>query len=133
MENSDFETILTVKQFDKCCSFYHGLFCNGAICVNSSFLLKLKFTDSKTLKICAADPLEKKFSTQPTVLNFDLEAADIEHAVEYLLQHNVKFSTGNNQIRTIDPEGNILNLNTTSAYDFKTVRPDNRTQKVKIS
>ena len=81
MENSDFETILTVKEFDRCCSFYHGLFRDGKICVNSNFLLKLQLPNSKTIKIHAADPLEKDLTTQPTTLAFELETISIEHAI----------------------------------------------------
>ena len=133
MENSDFETILTVKEFDKCCSFYQGLLRDGMICVNSNFLLKLKLPNSETLKINAVNPLEDNCNIQPSKLTFELEITNIEHAIEYLMQHNIKFSTENNYIRTVDPEGNIITLKSNSAYDFKTVRADNRTQKVRIS
>lgn len=133
MENNDFETILTVKEFDKCCSFYQGLLANADICIGGSFLLKLRLPNQKTLKICAVNPIEKNFVPQSNLLTFDLEQSGIEHAIEYLMQHNLKFITENNLIRTMDPAGNILMIKIGDKCDFKAIRADSRTKKVQIS
>lgn len=132
MENSDFETILTVKEFDRCCTFYQGLLANAEICVGSSFLMKFKLSNRKSLKICAVNPLEKNFVQQSTLLTFELDKHAVEHAVEYLLRHNLRFITENNIIRITDPSGNILIIKAADKCDFNALRPDNRTKKVQI-
>ncbi len=133
MENSDFETILTIKEFDKCCAFYHGLLANAEICVGSNFLMKFKLSEKKALKICAVSPLEKNFVQQSVLLTFELDKNAVEQAVEYLLRHNLRFITENNIIRTTDPSGNILIIKAADKCDFNALRPDNRTRKVQIS
>ena len=132
MENSDFETILTVKAFDNCCTFYQGLLPDLKICVAASFMMKFKMQNGKILKIYAATPADNAPETAKTVF-FELGSADIGHAIEYLLQHNLKFITDKNLIRSADPDGNTVILRSNDDYELKPVRSDSRTKKVKIS
>ena len=132
MENNDFETILTVKEFDKCCSFYHGLLADAQISISSNFLMKFNLQSGKTLKICAPSPLQSNIAPLPMLLNLNLSENGIKHAIEFLMHHNSKFAAEGNVIRTIDPAGNILLIHGGRDCDLKAVRTDNKTRKIEI-
>lgn len=133
MENKEIEIILTAKEFDKCCSFYQGMFSDLKISVASNFLMKFVLPGDNAFKIYASDPTDTDFKPAPSLLNFKLAPAGIEHALEYLMQHNFKFITENNTLRTIDPAGNILILSGSDIFDINSIRPDQKTRRVNIS
>lgn len=133
MEIKEFEIILTEKNFDKCCSFYQGILSELKISVASNFLMKFVLPGDRVLKLCIIDPMKKDFVPSPAVLNFKLAPAGIERALEYLMQHNFRFITEKNTLRTIDPAGNILSLSGSDIFDFNSIRPDQKTRKVDLT
>lgn len=133
MENNDFETILTVNEFDESCSFYHGLLAEAEISISSNFLMKFNLPNGKILKICAPCPLQEKKSASPILLVLDLTEAAVKHAIEFLMQHNIKFAAENSIVRTIDPAGNIIMIRSNMQCDLQAVSADNKTKKVDIS
>lgn len=132
MENSEFETFLTVKEFDSCCAFYHGLLPDLKICVAGSFFMKIALPCGKALKINAFNTLFSEPLPKHDALNIKLESSDLEHAVEFLLQHNIKFTTKNNEIHTSDPEGNILVISGNEGCEFNSFSSNQKTRKVEI-
>ena len=133
MENSKFETILTVKEFDSCCTFYHGLLPDLKICVAGSFLMKIALPCGRTLKINAFNTLFDNPPQKHDALNIKLESSDLEHAVEFLLQHNIKFTTTNNEIHTSDPAGNTLIISGNENCDLDSISSNQKTRKVEIA
>lgn len=133
MENNEFETILTIKEFDSCCTFYHGLLPNIKICVAGSFLMKFAMPCGKILKLNAINTLLDDSPQKQTVLNIKLGSSDLELAVEFLLQHNIKFATENNVIHTADPAGNILLISGNEKCDLGAISSDQKTRKVDIA
>ena len=132
MENKDFETILVVKEFENCCLFYQGLLADLQISIAGNFLMKFVRPCGKTLKICAADPLDDKFVPMPAVLEFQMEQQNMQYALNFLLQHDYRFISENNIIRTADPAGNIILLHGSDRCDMKSISTSQKTQKIDI-
>ena len=133
MENKDFETILTVKEFENCCLFYQGLLADLQVSIASNFLMKFVRPCGKTFKICAADPFNENFVSMPVVLEFQMEQKNIQHALNFLFQHDCKFISKNNTIRTADPAGNIILLHGSDKCDMKSISACQKTQKIDIA
>lgn len=133
MENKDFETILTVKEFEDCCLFYQGLLADLRISISANFLMKFVRPCGKTLKICAADPLNENFVAMPVVIEFQMEQKNVQHALNYLLQNEFKFISENETIRTTDPSGNIILIRSSEKCDMKTTEATQKTQKINIA
>ncbi|MBR2509635.1 MAG: hypothetical protein IKB71_07795 [Lentisphaeria bacterium] len=133
MENKDFETILVVKEFENCCLFYQGLLADLQISIAGNFLMKFVRPCGKTLKVFAADPLDNNFVPMPAVLEFQMEQKNVQHALNFLLQHDYKFISENNTIRTADPSGNIILLHGSDKCDMKSISASQKTQKIDIA
>lgn len=133
MENKDFATNLIVKEFSKCCSFYRGIFPDMKVSIVASFLMQFTIPFGRTFRIIDAN---QKADTPPAahaVLDFKLAPSGIERAVEYLMQHDLKFITENNVLRTMDPAGNILILSGSDICSISAMKTDGKTRKVQIS
>ena len=133
MENKDFETILIVKEFEKCCSFYQGLIDKLKICVASNFMMKFLLPCGRILKICAADPLDANSVPMPVVINLQMKNSSISSALNFLLQHDYSFTAGDKTVRVADPAGNILLISASDECSIKTISASQKTQKIDIS
>jgi hypothetical protein len=74
----------------------------------------------------------ENFIPMPSVIEFQMEQKNFRHALDYLLQHDCKFISENNTIRTTDPSGNIIILAGSEKCDMKSISPSEKTQKINI-
>ena len=132
MENDDFEIILTVKELDKCCSFYQNLIPELKVSIASNFLMKFILPCGRILKIRTPDPVDPTDTTQKKVLNLQMQPDDIGQAAVFLMQHNFPFKIEGNVMQLNDPAENTLLITIDGKCDFDSLRKDEKTQIVQI-
>ena len=133
MENDDFEIILTVKELDKCCSFYQNLIPELKTSTASNFLMKFILPCGRILTIRTPDPINADDVPEKTVLKLQMDQDDIGQAAIFLMQHNFPFHIDGDTMEISDPSGNKVLININGKYDFDSLHKEEKTQVVQIS